>query len=230
MIMHRFWRFSRVAKRRKRTLKVCLPHVIRDKNDVSIKNLFVGDFYVKLPRQSSRSCHVVFPDVESKMKNHELAKDKTINGKRVIIESLRPIQLKKRPKKIKRKKIYMPKIKSEVKVTQTLFVSNIPNDTKVNEIRDVFPECVCVTLLRSYNKNFKCAMVRMNSIEVAEEYLTKKREWPTLNEQKLYLHVDTRKKHKKRTPKSLKIYDENGTEIPKSSESLNCIKEENESN
>lgn len=120
-IRHKIWRLSRLEKERERTLKVCLSHVIKDTNDV--KNLFVGDVHVKLPRQSSRSCHVVFPDVESKIKNHELAKDKKVNGKRVIIQSLRPIQLKEKPKKIKRKKIYMPEIKPEIKpdikVTQT---------------------------------------------------------------------------------------------------------------
>lgn len=70
----------------------------------------------------------------------------------------------------------------------------------------------------------------MNSIELAEEYLMRKREWPALNGQSLCLKADTRRKHKKKTSSSLKIYDENGTEIPKSSKSLNCIKVKNESN
>lgn len=116
--MQKFRKLHQLEKRRERTLNVSLPHVIKDKKDV--ENLFVGDFQVKLPRQSSRSCHVVFPNVEEKIKNYKLAKEKTINGKRIVIQPLRAIVLDKKTKKVKqKKKIYMPEIKPEKVVTQT---------------------------------------------------------------------------------------------------------------
>lgn len=108
----------RLAKRKERTLNVCLPHVIKDRKDV--ESLFVGDFHVKLPRQSSRSCHVVFTSVEEKIKNQKLVKNKTVNGKHIMVHALHDIVIAKKDetKKRKKKKIFMPKITSDVKVTQ----------------------------------------------------------------------------------------------------------------
>lgn len=108
---------SRLKKRRERTLSVHLPHVIKDKKDVEC--LFTGSFYVKLPRQSSRSCHVIFSSVEEKIMNYKFAKDKTINGKRIVIQPLRAVALTEKTKKIKKKKVFMPEIKPDIKVTQT---------------------------------------------------------------------------------------------------------------
>lgn len=117
--MQKFRKLHKLEKRRERTLNVSFPHVIKDKKDV--ENLFVGDFQVKLPRQSSRKCHVVFPNVEEKIKNYKLAKDKTINGKRIVIQPLHAIVLDKEIKKVKKKKkkLYIPEIKPDVTVTQT---------------------------------------------------------------------------------------------------------------
>lgn len=108
---------SHLKKRRERTLIVTLPHVIKDKKD--IEHLFTGTFYVKYPRQSSRSCRVVFSSVEEKTTNYKLAKDKTVNGKRIFVKPLRAVVPKEKIKKVKRKKVVMPEIKSDIKVTQT---------------------------------------------------------------------------------------------------------------
>lgn len=108
---------SHVKKRRERTLSVHLPHVIKNRKDVEC--LFTGNFYIKLPRQSSRSCHVIFSSMEEKIMNYKFAKDKTINGKRIVIQPLHALVLKEKTKKITKKKIYMPEIKQDVKVTQT---------------------------------------------------------------------------------------------------------------
>lgn len=113
--MHKFRKLSQLKKRRERTLNVRLPHVIKDKKD--IEYLFVGGFHVKLPRQSSRSCHVIFPTVEEKIKNYKLAKDKTINGKRIVIQPLSDLTFRTETKKMK--KIFIPEIKLDVQVTQT---------------------------------------------------------------------------------------------------------------
>lgn len=108
---------SRLQKRRERTLSVHLPNVIKDKKEVEC--LFTGNFYVKLPRQSSRSCRVVFSSVEEKITNYKLAKEKIVNGKRIVVKPLHADVLKEKVKKIKRKKVFMPEIKSDIKVTQT---------------------------------------------------------------------------------------------------------------
>lgn len=114
--MRNFKKLQKLQQQKELTLNVRLPHVIKNKKDV--EDLFVGNFVVKLPRQSSRSCHVVFSSMEEKIQNHKLARSKTINGKRVVVNSLNNIVLEKRPKE-PRKKIFMPEIKPDIKVTQT---------------------------------------------------------------------------------------------------------------
>lgn len=113
--MHKFRKLSQLKRRRERTLNVRLPHVIKDKKD--IEHLFVGSFHIKLPRQSSRSCHVIFPTVEEKIENCKLARDKTINDKRIVIRSLSELAFRTETKKTR--KIFMPEIKPDVQVTQT---------------------------------------------------------------------------------------------------------------
>jgi len=114
--MQQLRKLDQKIKRKERTLNVSLPYTIKDKKEV--ENLFVGNFHIKLPRQSSRSCHVIFPSVEEKIKNYKLAKGKTINGKRIIIQTLKPLVLNKKIKK-DRKKVFVPEIKPDFKVTQT---------------------------------------------------------------------------------------------------------------
>lgn len=116
--MRKVRKLRQLENRRERTLNVCLPHVIKDRKEV--EDLFVGDFHVKLPRQTSRSCHVVFANTEEKIKNQKLAKNKTIDGKHIVVLPLRKIVVtEKKIAKKKTKKIVMPKITPEVKVTQT---------------------------------------------------------------------------------------------------------------
>ncbi|XP_029669992.1 40S ribosomal protein S10 isoform X3 [Formica exsecta] len=160
---------SKLKKRRERTLSVHFPHVLKDKKDV--ENLFTGNFYIKLPRQSSRSCHVVFSNVEEKITNYKSAKEKTINGKRIVIKPLCAL-VKKNAKKIKRKKVCIPEIKPDIKVTQALFVSNIATGIKSHELKGALPGCVHVTLLKSYNKDFKMLMPKKNRVAIYE-YLFK---------------------------------------------------------
>lgn len=119
--MNKHQKMSELKEQRERTLKVRLPNVIKDKKD--IENLFVGDFVVKLPRQSSRSCRVVFSSLKEKLENHKLAKNKTVNGKRILVKSLSDFVPNKESKKVKtkkkKKKVLVPNIKPDIKVTQT---------------------------------------------------------------------------------------------------------------
>ncbi|KYN08327.1 hypothetical protein ALC62_00618, partial [Cyphomyrmex costatus] len=225
-VMHKF-RISRLNKRRERTLNVRLSHVIRDKKE--IEDLFVGNFHIKLPRQSSRSCHVIFPTVEEKLKNYKLAKNKTIDGKQIVIQPLHELILKK--KTDMKKKVFIPEIKPDITVTKTLFISNITNGTKSHELIGAIPGCIRVTLLKSYNKNFRSAIVKMENIQKAAEYLTGEHKWPIINGHKICMKRDTRTKHKRRCPKgSHKINNENTIEKCKSNESLNCTEVDNDNN
>ncbi|EZA61158.1 hypothetical protein DMN91_005133 [Ooceraea biroi] len=225
--MKKSQKLDQKEKRRERTLNVCLPHIIKDTKD--IESLFVGNFHVKLPRQSSKSCHVVFPSVEEKIKNHKLAKDKTINGKRIIIRALPALVPNSKTKK-KKKKLFMPEVKSDIKVTQTLFISNILNGTKSHEVREIIPGCVHVTLLKPYNKNFRSAIAKMETIQVAANYLKRQSRWPVLKGHTLRLKPDTRQKHKRKaSSKTLKIYDATATEECKSDGSSDHIDDNDES-
>lgn len=109
-------KLQRARLEKERALYVRLPHVIRNQEDVA--KLFTGDFKVKLLRQSSRYCYVVFPDVEEKMRNLNAAKKTMINGKRIVVSSA-ITKRKKEPHKIMRKKIVVPRVKEDVKVTRT---------------------------------------------------------------------------------------------------------------
>ncbi|XP_012056780.1 PREDICTED: uncharacterized protein LOC105619873 [Atta cephalotes] len=223
--MHKFRKLSQLKKRRERTLNVRLPYVIKDKKE--IEQLFEGNFHIKLPRQSSKSCHIIFPTVEEKIKNYKLAKSKTIDGKRIVIQPLREIVFKKEINT--RKKIFIPEIKPDIEVTKTLFISNVANSVKSHEIRGALPGCIGVTLLKPYNKDFRSAMVKMENIQIAAEYLTEKHKWPILNGHKICMKRDTRAKHKRRRPTSiLKIHNENT--IEKSNKSLNCTEVNNDDN
>lgn len=95
-----------------RTLFVRLPHTIKDEDE--IKQLFTGEFKVKIPRQSSRYCHVIFPDIESKFKNWSSVKKQLINGKKIYANHPKPVDIEKKLKeKVKRKKIRVPEPKVE---------------------------------------------------------------------------------------------------------------------
>ena len=101
-----------------RTLYVRLPHTI--KNEKEIRQHLVGDTRIKLPRQSSRYCHVIFPNEAEKIKNMKKLRRVTINGKNIIARApkINPTEkkIKKREKKLK---IKIPKPKPEPKITRT---------------------------------------------------------------------------------------------------------------
>ncbi|XP_018366605.1 PREDICTED: 40S ribosomal protein S10-like isoform X2 [Trachymyrmex cornetzi] len=166
--MHKFRKISQLNKRRERTLNVRLPHVIKDKKE--IEQLFEGNFHIKLPRQSSKSCHIIFPTVKEKIKNYKLAKGKMTDGKRIVIQPLREIVFKKETNT--RKKVFIPEIKPDIEVTKTLFISNVTSGTKSHEIRGALPGCVGVTLLKLYNKDFRMLMPKKNRVAIYE-YLFK---------------------------------------------------------
>lgn len=93
-----------------RTLYIRIPRTIKDASE--IQNLFFGEFQVKLPRQSSRYCHVIFSNEDEKVKNLKAIKKKLIDGKNIIAGPPRPMNLEKK-KKPKQKKIVIPEPKDE---------------------------------------------------------------------------------------------------------------------
>lgn len=96
---------SQIEEEQTRSLYVRLPHTI--KNEKEVKELFFGEFKIKLPRQSGRYCHVIFPTVDDKVKNLKDLKNKLVNGKPVFASPPKPINLDKK-KKPKQKKIKIP--------------------------------------------------------------------------------------------------------------------------
>ncbi|XP_003699208.2 uncharacterized protein LOC100878502 [Megachile rotundata] len=191
---------------KERALYVRLPHTIRKEEDVA--KLFTGDFRVNLPRQSSRHCYVIFSDVEEKLRNLKAAQNSVINGKHVIVA---PAIIKDKKDRISKKKIVIPEIKDDPKVTRILFVSNINLETKPEEIKAAIPGCLTVKILKPYSKKSKAAIVKMESARTAAEYLQKIRSRPIVGGRRLRLNPDTR--HRKKQSKGLKIYD-GETEIP----------------
>lgn len=110
---------SRKSKQTKddvaKILYVRLPHTIKSVKE--IQDLFAGDITVKLPRQSSRHCHVIFPSVEEKIKNLKSIRKKKVDGKRIL--AAEPKINPPEEKKIKEKKIKPSKPTQGPKITQT---------------------------------------------------------------------------------------------------------------
>lgn len=109
------YRVRDFAEERSRTLYVRLPHTIRDPKEVN--ELFDGNAKVKLPRQSSRACHVIFPSLEEKVKGLKNLKGKTVDGKRIVAFDPRT---KPTEEKMSKKKIFVPtpKPKDSLKATK----------------------------------------------------------------------------------------------------------------
>lgn len=108
---------KRVKQRREekeRALYVRLPHTIRKKEDVA--KLFTGDFKINLIRQSKRYCYVIFAHGKDKLDNLKAVKNTKINGKRIVVASA-DTKIEKRSTTV-RKKIVIPKVKQDVKVTK----------------------------------------------------------------------------------------------------------------
>ncbi|XP_076246415.1 uncharacterized protein LOC143186622 [Calliopsis andreniformis] len=197
-------RLQRRQKEKERALYVRMPHVIRNQEDVA--KLFTGDFKVKLLRQASRYCYVIFSDVEEKMKNLQAAKNLKINDKRVIVASA-VIKPKEERKKVVKKKLVIPKIK-DTRITKTLFVSNIKCGTKLEELKAAIPGCLSIKMLKPYSQKCRGAMIKMESAQLAAEYLERTRESPVVGGHKLRINPDTRTRHRKpKSSSSLKIYD-----------------------
>lgn len=187
-----------LSEQQKRALYVRLPHKITNKEE--IQKLFNGEFEVKLFRQASRHCVVVFPTREDLIRNLNTRHEK-VDGKKIVL-SLYPSHDTHPPtEKISRKKVVMPEVKDELHVTQKIFISNVKCGTKAHEIKEALEGCVAVTMLKPYSHNFRSALARMEDIKIAGEYLTEAKEWPVVNGHKLILKPDTRIKHKKTNSK-----------------------------
>ncbi|KAJ8669607.1 hypothetical protein QAD02_000866 [Eretmocerus hayati] len=217
-----------IEEERSRSLYIRLPHTIKDTDE--IKNLLIGDYQIKLPRQSSRYCHAIFSNVEEKLKNLEAVKEKEIDGKPVFVslpKHLKPQKLKE--KKVKQKKIKIPDPVEESRIGKYIFIANIPPGTKASEIRDAIPGSVTVGLLKGLHKGTRQAKVKMPSSEACSCYVKNPSEWPTFKGQKLHVSLsmkskNTNKRRRKRGKKSesLKIYDGSNDD---SSEHQNSKKE-----
>ncbi|XP_017883837.1 uncharacterized protein LOC108627224 [Ceratina calcarata] len=200
-------RIQERQQEKKRALYVRLPHTIKDEEDVA--KLFTGNFKVNLLRQSRRYCYVIFPSRREKDKNWKAVKDIKIDGKRVVVGPA-ITKVEKKPPTI-RKKIVIPKIKPDTKVTRHLFVSNIKCGTKRDELRAAIPGCLTIKMLEPYSEQSRAAIIKMESAQAAAEYLRKVREAPTVAGRKLRINPDTRNRRSKCTP--FKIYDEHGKSI-----------------
>lgn len=190
---------------KERALYVRLPQTIHKEKDVA--KLFTGDFKVNIPRQNTRHCYVIFSDVEEMLRNLKAAQNTVLNGKQVIVA---PAIIKNKKDKIIKKKVVIPEIKADPKVTRNLFVSHISLDTKADEIKAAIPGCLTVKVLKPYSKKSKAAIVKMESTRTAAEYLTKIRSRPSVGGRRLRINPDTRRR--KKQSKALKIYDD-GKEI-----------------
>ncbi|XP_012259412.2 uncharacterized protein LOC105687999 [Athalia rosae] len=212
------YRVKDVEEQRQRTLYVRVNHTIRDPKE--IEALFDGNVRVKLPRQPSRGCHVIFSNVEERMKGHKALKGKKLNGKRVIATVPKT---KLDEKKVSRKKIVVPIPKPQKKITRTLFVSNIDTKVTVNDLKKAFPDCHSVTLLEPNSSGMRSAFVKMNSLSSAGEYFRMERKSPVLCEKKLKIQIDTRSPKKKKSAKveKMKVYDEDGEQDDNEFEHLN---------
>ncbi|XP_008558070.1 uncharacterized protein LOC103578695 [Microplitis demolitor] len=193
-----------MTEEQERTLYVRLPHTIHNIDEV--RDLFAGDFKVKLPRQSGRHCHVIFSSVDEKVKNLKGIKDKLINNKRIVAYPPR-IKPPKTPKIKPDKKVVVPVPKKpEKKLTRILFVCNINPRSKIHEVEGVFEGVRTSAFIKSRIKGSKQAIIKLEDAKVAAEYLTKERPAPILHGNKLVIKSDTRKQKKSKKP-GLKMLD-----------------------
>lgn len=109
-------KLQRRREQKRKALYVRLPHVIRQEEDVA--KLFTGDFKVKLLRQARKYCYVIFADVEEQIKNLEATKDTLINGKPIVVAPA-ITKLQKSTRRLRRKKIVIPEVKEDPKITRT---------------------------------------------------------------------------------------------------------------
>lgn len=74
-----------------RTIYLRFPKRITDIDEV--RNLITGDANIKLRRQASRHCHVIFPKMEQKINNMKSIKAKSKENKlRIVVSGVKPNQ------------------------------------------------------------------------------------------------------------------------------------------
>ncbi|XP_043493561.1 uncharacterized protein LOC122518604 [Polistes fuscatus] len=190
------WKQS-LKERAERTLLVRYTRKI--KNTEEVTDLFRGDFIIKLPRQPSKSFHVEFSTVKEALENKRNLKGKIAHGKPIVVRRALLNTLQGKEVKKKGKKVKLPSVLPDEKLSQTLYVGNLKSSVKIEEIKDVLPGCVSVTLLKPNKNNLRSAIVKMESVELTAEYLLKQREWPCLHGNRLILKPDTRMSHKKKS-------------------------------
>ncbi|XP_058794497.1 uncharacterized protein LOC131666117 [Phymastichus coffea] len=199
-------RTSLEIEEQSRTLYVRIPHTI--KNVDEIKNLFFGDIKVKLPRQSSRHCHVIFSTVDEKIKNLKAVKKQLIDGKPIFISPPKPMNLEKKPK---HKKIKIPDPTAGSKTEKYIFISKIPPGVKASELREAFPGSVTVALLKGLVNGKRNAKMKMSSPQLCLHY-SKKENWPIVKEQKVSVYIANKpsssKNRKRKKVESLKKHNE----------------------
>ncbi|XP_034940005.1 uncharacterized protein [Chelonus insularis] len=182
--------------RRDKTLYVRLPHTIHNADEV--QKLFPIPVEVRLLRQSSRNCHVVFSTVEEKMKNLEHVKQQVINGKRVYASLINKSYVKRKLMKKPNKKLVIPEPSPSPKITRTLYVCNINMKSTIDDLKEAFGEVSTAAFInKEKNKhNTKEAIVKLSNGKLAAEYLKNEKEPPCLHGNKLIIKPDTRKHRK----------------------------------
>lgn len=108
---------QKLKERMERTLHVRYTRKI--KNTEEIADLFTGNFTVKLPRQSSKNCHVEFSTVEEALQNKRALKGKIVYGKPIVIRRAFLNTLSGKQFRRKGKKVKIPDVEPDVKFTQS---------------------------------------------------------------------------------------------------------------
>ncbi|XP_011305628.1 uncharacterized protein [Fopius arisanus] len=201
-----------MEEERVRTLYIRLPHQIKNMDD--IRDLIFGDVEIKLPRQSGRHCHIIFPSVEEKLKNMKALKKKLIDNKHIFLSHAKvkelDVKLEKRKKLKKVKSVVIDKPKDEEKVTKICFLHNIPNAASVKELKALFPEAKNVAIL--YKQRLKnhiegrTGIIKFRDLHTAAAYLKKERPMPLCRGIQLEIHRDKRRQKRRKKAESLKIY------------------------
>lgn len=70
---------------------------------------------------------------------------------------------------------------------------------------------------------YRSAIAKMESVQIAAEYLKNKYKWPVLKGHKMCLKSDTRTKHKRRISSTLKIYNDNTIEEWKFNDNVKAL-------
>uniref|UniRef100_A0A6V7HMQ9 RRM domain-containing protein n=1 Tax=Bracon brevicornis TaxID=1563983 RepID=A0A6V7HMQ9_9HYME len=192
----------------KRTLYIRLPHTIKNMDE--IRELVFNEAEIRLPRQSSRHCHVVFPSVEVRSQNMKALKKKLIDNKKIFVSKPQP----KRAKEIKMKKVKEKKVKPKMiskpptvsKVTKICFIKNIPLDATLPELKALFKEAKSIAILKKHQNSsrYHLAIVKFKELKSAAAYLNNEKPLPKLRDTQLEISIDKRKQKKNRKANRLR--------------------------